>query len=78
MRLRKRAQTTHLALFGPLVRFFLKNLLCFIVTNDCIRYYLSTEGLGKAAATKTGPNDAKCIVWAIRKLFFFSFVFYGC
>jgi hypothetical protein len=28
------------------------------------------EGLGKAATTKTGPNDVKRVVWAIRKFFF--------
>jgi hypothetical protein len=28
------------------------------------------EGLGKAATTKTGPNDAFDVVWAIRKFFF--------
>ena len=61
------AQTTQDASFGPFVSFF-KISFVFIVTNDCIRYYLSTRG---AAATKTGPNDAFGIVWAIRKLFFF-------
>ena len=29
-------------------------------------------GLGKAAMTKTGPNDEFCVVWAIGK-FYFSF-----
>ena len=25
--------------------------------------------------TKTGPNDALCVVWAISDFFFFSFLF---
>ena len=29
--------------------------------------------MGGAAATKTGPNNAKCIVWAISE-FFYSFL----
>jgi hypothetical protein len=39
---RKRAQTTPDASFGPFVSFFFSFLSCFIITNDCIRYYLFT------------------------------------
>ena len=55
MRLRKRAQTTHLASFGPFVSFF-KISFVFIVTNDCIRYYLSTGGLREGGGDKNGPK----------------------
>ena len=29
---------------------------------------------GGAAATKMGPNNAKCVVWAISEFFFFIFI----
>ena len=30
---------------------------------------------GGAAVTKMGPNNAKCVVWAISEFFFFFFSF---
>ena len=33
--------------------------------------------IGGAAATKMGPNNAKCIVWAISELFFFFSFFFS-
>ena len=30
-------------------------------------------GRCKAAVTKTSPNDARCVVWAITEFFFFFF-----
>jgi hypothetical protein len=40
-------------------------LLMTVLGNIYLR-----EGLGKVATTKTGPNDVKRVVWAIRKFFF--------
>ena len=34
-------------------------------------FYRLTEGLRRAAATKTGPNDVRHVVWAFGKSFFF-------
>jgi hypothetical protein len=42
-------------------------------------FFLCFEGMwriGRAAATKTGPNDASGVVWAIGTSFFFRHVFY--
>ena len=33
------------------------------------------EGAGRLGMTKTGPNDVRCIVWALGE-FFFSFVLF--
>ena len=33
------------------------------------------EGLGWAVTTRTGPNDAGCVVWALSKFFSFLHVF---
>ena len=38
-------------------------------SNDEIRYR-------EAGITKMGPNDARRIVWALGKCFFFSFMFF--
>jgi hypothetical protein len=54
-------------------------LSCFINPNFCfivgigsnLRNMRQEEG-GKAATTKTGPNDASGVVWAISKSIFFS------
>ena len=70
-RTRKRAQTTHFASFGPFVCFFIF-ILCFISTNNCIQVLLIH---GKADTTKTGPNDAKRVVWAIHRFFILCFIF---
>ena len=40
------------------------------------RFYLVRERFGRAAETKTGPNDAKCVVWALGMSFFFVLYIY--
>ena len=83
MRLRKRAQTTHLALFGPFVSFFFFKFFCVLLSLMTVlgTIYLQ-EGLGKVAATKTGPNDAllsmpNASFGPFISFFFFPIVFYG-
>jgi hypothetical protein len=63
----KRRQTRCLGL--SYVFFFHFFLVLLLLTTVLGTIYLR-EGLGKAAMTKTGPNDAFGVVWAIRKLFF--------
>src|SRR5882762_2715005 len=37
------------------------------------RCYSISYATGRATLTKTGPNDARCVVWAVCKFFFISF-----
>src|ERR1700678_156652 len=65
----------------------------YILTDDflfylgCIYFLQAQEGFGWTAITKTGPNDARHVVWALDTFFFFcvlyiltnDFLFYlGC
>jgi hypothetical protein len=36
------------------------------------------RGSMEAATMTTGPNDAKCVVWALGESFFLIFVFFYC
>ena len=40
------------------------------------RLYATRHVIGKAGTTKTGPNDARRVVWALDELFFFSSCFF--
>ena len=50
----------------------------YILTNDfiafrCSIYGLNVQGgLGMLATTKTGPNNARCVIWAFGMCFIFS------
>ena len=41
-----------------------------------LRFCLHTQGMRKAMMKKTGPNDARHVVWA-KGTFFFSFFFHA-
>ena len=60
--------------------FFLTNSIFYLGSNDVLR---QCGGFGWAATTKTGPNDAICVIWAIdthfyfyRALFILTYIFY--
>ena len=56
---------------GPMWVFFLTKL-----TICCIYRYLSTTYVtGRATRTRTGPNDASGVVWALGELFFLCFLY---
>ena len=66
------------ALFGPFSQFFLSFFLIFLLLTIKNRYYICYIGLERVmglAATKTGPNDAQSIVWAISEFLFFFLIF---
>jgi hypothetical protein len=63
----------------PQVCFLFFFLLFFSCTNLYFRIYPTyddEEGSRRVVMTKTGPNDASRVVWAISKFFFHSSVFY--
>ena len=40
------------------------------------KLYTTAYTRGRAVTMKTGPNDARRVVWAICKYFYFYFVFF--
>ena len=58
--------------------FFFFFMFFYILTNDFIAFRCSIYGLnvwgglGMPATTKTGPNDARCVVWALGMCFILS------
>src|ERR1700678_2750680 len=74
----KRRQTRRLN--WALGMFFFRVL--YILTNNflfylgCIYFLQAQEGFGWTAITKTGPNDARHVVWALDTFFFFFFFFF--
>ena len=56
--------------------FFIHSNRFFFVYLGLIRVINRWRGLGWPAMRKTGPNDAKRVVWAIGKSFFFSLRFF--
>ena len=76
-RLWETAQTMQLCHLGLLVSFF-SFFLIFLLLTIKNRYYICYIGLERVmglVVTKTGPNDAQSVVWAISDFFFFSFLF---
>ena len=69
----KWAQTMPDTLFGPFISFFFHSFHVLSLLTAVIGTIYLQKGLGKAAAMKTGPNNAICVIWAICKVFFFSF-----
>ena len=68
---------------GPIGMYlFFYNCVLFILTNffTLFRLYIPHNSIGRlgyGATTKTGPNDASVIVWAIGMyLFFYNRVLY--
>ena len=55
---------------GPLVRVFFFFCIFSILTNVS-RLYSTRYVIERAGMTKTGPNDAKRVVWALGEVFFF-------
>ena len=61
------AQTTHLALFGPIFVAAAPPIMCFIDYHYI--YTINISGLQKNEERKKktityGPNNARCVVWA--------------
>ena len=60
------------ASFGPLVSFFifLRVILIFSLFLGATNVFQGLDGFNRTVTTRTGPNDARCVVWAISKFFF--------
>ena len=73
-RVPKWAQMLRDTSFKVQVRFFLFFMFFFcILTNDL--YYIQVQFMFSwALITKTGPNDASCVVWALGIFFFHVFI----
>jgi len=76
----KRAQTTRLASFGPWVFFFVFFFAVFFFFSKANYlgphyFFQAPDELRWTATTITGPNDARCVVWALGMCFFFPRVF---
>jgi hypothetical protein len=69
---RKTRRLGHRYVFFP----FLRVLLTFFVYLGSIHVVNERGGLCWAAIGKTGPNDARRVVWAIGMSFFIYFAFY--
>ena len=54
------------------VSFFFSFVFFFILTDVFSLYTMDYE-IWRAGTTKTGPNDAKHVVWALEVSFFFFF-----
>src|ERR1700678_2339922 len=50
-------------------------IFCFIEDLGCIYVLQAREGFGSTAITKTGPNDARHIVWALGAMFLILFFY---
>ena len=55
---------------------FLRTNEPFLLHLGFIYVLKAQGGLGWAARTKTGPNDARCVVWTPGMSFSFFFVFF--
>ena len=68
------------ASFGPLVSFFfifLRVILIFSLFLGATNVFQGLDGFNRSVTTRTGPNDASGVVWAISKFFFlYFFVFF--
>ena len=69
--------------FGPLVCVFLF-ISHFVNSNSCFLFYLGfidvlngQGGLGLVATWKTGPNDARHVVWALGTCLFLRVLFFS-
>ena len=75
----KQAQTMWDASFGPYVSFFFFFFVLFyingyfIVFIGCIYDLSERETVRTTGRIKTGPNDVRCIVWALGEFFCFLF-----
>ena len=67
-RRREWAQTMCLVLFGPFGKFFL-SISVLLISIGTFYVLNGWSSLGKAATTKTGPNNARHVIWAISLLF---------
>ena len=47
----------------------------FSILTNVSRLYSTRYVIERAGMTKTGPNDAKRVVWTLGEIFFFLFVF---
>ena len=62
---------------GPKERAFFFPLCFYILTIDL--YYILSSNLRfegfRWATTKTGPNDARYVIWALGKFYYYYFLF---
>src|ERR1700678_3073443 len=77
----KRRQTRRLGLRCYVFYFYFYRAILYILTNEflfelgCIYVLQAREGFVSTAITKTGPNDARHVVWALGAMFLILFYF---